>query len=90
MVTLIMSHFTGVHLRFSALAATASAADLLHGDPAGSRPRLAGAWPGCGFKAFEAERLLAMPRVFPYDAFALWMHHAHGRIALSQEVRHAR
>ena len=36
---------------------------------------------GADFAAFELERLLAMPRVVPYDAFALWMHHARGRIA---------
>jgi 8-oxo-dGTP pyrophosphatase MutT (NUDIX family) len=36
---------------------------------------------GADFAAFAAERLLAMPRVVPYDAFALWMHHARGRIA---------
>jgi len=36
---------------------------------------------GAGLAAFEPERLLAMPRVVPYDAFALWMHHARGRIA---------
>jgi len=40
--------------------------------------------------AFWTERLLAMPRVVPYDAFALWMHHARGRIASpQQEARHA-
>ena len=36
---------------------------------------------GADFAAFEAERLLALPRVVPYDAFALWMYHARGRIA---------
>jgi 8-oxo-dGTP pyrophosphatase MutT (NUDIX family) len=36
---------------------------------------------GADLAAFEPERLLAMPRVVPYDAFALWMHHARGRIA---------
>jgi len=36
---------------------------------------------GADFAAFEAQSLLAMPRVVPYDAFALWMHHARGRIA---------
>ena len=36
---------------------------------------------GAGLAAFEAEKLLAMPRVVPYVAFALWMHHARGRIA---------
>jgi 8-oxo-dGTP pyrophosphatase MutT (NUDIX family) len=36
---------------------------------------------GADFAAFEAESLLAMPRVVPYDAFALWMHHARGRIS---------
>jgi 8-oxo-dGTP pyrophosphatase MutT (NUDIX family) len=36
---------------------------------------------GADFAPFEAERLLAMPRVVPYDAFALWLHHARGRIA---------
>jgi hypothetical protein len=41
---------------------------------------------GADLGAFEAERLLAMPRVVPYDAFALWMHHARGRIASSQRV----
>jgi len=45
---------------------------------------------GAGVAAFEAERLLAMPRVVPYDAFALWMHHARGRIAPPyREARHA-
>jgi len=45
---------------------------------------------GADVAAFEAERLLAMPRVVPYDAFALWMHHARGRIASpQQEARHA-
>jgi 8-oxo-dGTP pyrophosphatase MutT (NUDIX family) len=45
---------------------------------------------GAGLAAFEAERLLAMPRVVPYDAFALWMHHARGRIAPPyREARHA-
>jgi 8-oxo-dGTP pyrophosphatase MutT (NUDIX family) len=38
---------------------------------------------GADFAAFEPERLLAMPRVVPYDAFALWMHHARGRLASS-------
>jgi len=38
---------------------------------------------GADLAAFDAERLLAMPRVVPYDAFALWMHHARGRIASS-------
>jgi 8-oxo-dGTP pyrophosphatase MutT (NUDIX family) len=41
---------------------------------------------GADFAAFEAERLLAMPRVVPYDAFALWMHHARGRIASSEPM----
>jgi 8-oxo-dGTP pyrophosphatase MutT (NUDIX family) len=36
---------------------------------------------GADLQAFEAQRLLAMPRLVPYDAFALWMHHARGRIA---------
>jgi 8-oxo-dGTP pyrophosphatase MutT (NUDIX family) len=36
---------------------------------------------GADLAAFEAESLLAMPRVVPYDAFAVWMHHARGRIA---------
>jgi 8-oxo-dGTP pyrophosphatase MutT (NUDIX family) len=36
---------------------------------------------GADLAAFEAETLLAMPRVVPYDAFALWMHHARARIA---------
>jgi 8-oxo-dGTP pyrophosphatase MutT (NUDIX family) len=46
---------------------------------------------GADLGAFEAERLLAMPRVVPYDAFALWMHHARGRIASSRPVAgHAR
>src|SRR5262245_15415203 len=36
---------------------------------------------GADLGAFEAETLLALPRVVPYDAFALWMHHARGRIA---------
>ena len=34
---------------------------------------------GAEMGAFEAERLLALPRVVPYDAFALWMHHARRR-----------
>jgi NUDIX domain len=38
---------------------------------------------GADFAAFEPERLLAMPGVVPYDAFALWMHHARGRLASS-------
>jgi 8-oxo-dGTP pyrophosphatase MutT (NUDIX family) len=38
---------------------------------------------GADFAAFEAETLLAMPRVVPYDAFALWMHHARERLASS-------
>jgi 8-oxo-dGTP pyrophosphatase MutT (NUDIX family) len=38
---------------------------------------------GADLAAFEAESLLALPRVVPYDAFALWMHHARGRIAAS-------
>jgi len=38
---------------------------------------------GADLAAFEPERLLAMPRVVPYDAFALWMHHARGRLASS-------
>ena len=41
---------------------------------------------GADFGAFEAERLLALPRVVPYDAFALWMHHARGRIAASDRA----
>lgn len=41
---------------------------------------------GADFGAFEVERLLAMPRVVPYDAFALWMHHARGRIASSERT----
>jgi 8-oxo-dGTP pyrophosphatase MutT (NUDIX family) len=41
---------------------------------------------GAGFAPFEAERLLAMPRVVPYDAFALWLHHARGRIAAGPAV----
>jgi 8-oxo-dGTP pyrophosphatase MutT (NUDIX family) len=36
---------------------------------------------GADFAAFHADRLLAMPRVVPYDAFALWMYHARDRIA---------
>jgi 8-oxo-dGTP pyrophosphatase MutT (NUDIX family) len=36
---------------------------------------------GAELAAFDAETLLAMPRVVPYDAFALWMHHARGRVA---------
>jgi 8-oxo-dGTP pyrophosphatase MutT (NUDIX family) len=36
---------------------------------------------GAELGAFAAETLLAMPRVVPYDAFALWMHHARGRVA---------
>jgi hypothetical protein len=43
---------------------------------------------GADLATFEPERLLAMPRVVPYDAFALWMHHARGRIASTgREVR---
>jgi hypothetical protein len=38
---------------------------------------------GADLGAFEAESLLAMARVVPYDAFALWMHHARGRLASS-------
>jgi 8-oxo-dGTP pyrophosphatase MutT (NUDIX family) len=38
---------------------------------------------GADLGAFEAESLLAMARVVPYDAFALWMHHARGRLAAS-------
>jgi hypothetical protein len=38
---------------------------------------------GADFGAFEAERQLAMARVVPYDAFALWMHHARSRLAAS-------
>jgi 8-oxo-dGTP pyrophosphatase MutT (NUDIX family) len=41
---------------------------------------------GADLGAFEAERLLALPRVVPYDAFALWMHHARGRIASSDQA----
>jgi 8-oxo-dGTP pyrophosphatase MutT (NUDIX family) len=41
---------------------------------------------GADLGAFDAERLLAMPRVVPYDAFALWMHHARGRIASSDRA----
>jgi 8-oxo-dGTP pyrophosphatase MutT (NUDIX family) len=41
---------------------------------------------GADLGAFEAESLLAMQRVVPYDAFALWMHHARGRIASSRHV----
>lgn len=41
---------------------------------------------GADLAAFEAERLLAMTRVVPYDAFALWMHHARWRIASSHQV----
>ncbi|PWT86752.1 MAG: hypothetical protein C5B56_11960 [Proteobacteria bacterium] len=36
---------------------------------------------GAELGAFEAETLLALSRVVPYDAFALWMHHARGRLA---------
>jgi 8-oxo-dGTP pyrophosphatase MutT (NUDIX family) len=36
---------------------------------------------GADLAAFDAETLLAMPRVVPYDAFALWMHYARDRIA---------
>ena len=39
---------------------------------------------GADLAAFAAERLLAMPRVVPYDAFALWMHHARRRIASAE------
>jgi 8-oxo-dGTP pyrophosphatase MutT (NUDIX family) len=41
---------------------------------------------GADLAAFQIETLLAMPRVVPYDAFALWMHHARGRIASSQRA----
>jgi 8-oxo-dGTP pyrophosphatase MutT (NUDIX family) len=41
---------------------------------------------GADLAAFEPDTLLAMPRVVPYDAFALWMHHARGRIAASEPV----
>jgi 8-oxo-dGTP pyrophosphatase MutT (NUDIX family) len=41
---------------------------------------------GADLAAFAAESLLAMPRVVPYDAFALWMYHARGRIASSRRV----
>src|SRR6201988_838226 len=30
---------------------------------------------GADLAAFDAEILLALPRVVPYDAFALWIHH---------------
>jgi 8-oxo-dGTP pyrophosphatase MutT (NUDIX family) len=36
---------------------------------------------GADLGAFEADRLLAMAGVVPYDAFALWMHSARERIA---------
>jgi 8-oxo-dGTP pyrophosphatase MutT (NUDIX family) len=36
---------------------------------------------GADLAAFRAETLLAMPRVVPYDAFAVWMHYARDRIA---------
>jgi 8-oxo-dGTP pyrophosphatase MutT (NUDIX family) len=36
---------------------------------------------GAELAAFEADKLLATPCVVPYDAFAVWMHHARGRIA---------
>jgi 8-oxo-dGTP pyrophosphatase MutT (NUDIX family) len=41
---------------------------------------------GADLAAFEAKSLLAMPRLVPYDAFALWMHHARGRIASSNQA----
>jgi 8-oxo-dGTP diphosphatase len=41
---------------------------------------------GADFAAFEAETLLAKLRVVPYDAFALWMYHARGRIASSERM----
>jgi 8-oxo-dGTP pyrophosphatase MutT (NUDIX family) len=36
---------------------------------------------GADFAAFEGDILLAMQSVVPYDAFALWMHHARRRLA---------
>jgi 8-oxo-dGTP pyrophosphatase MutT (NUDIX family) len=45
---------------------------------------------GAGFDAFEARSLLAMERVVPYDAFALWMHHARGRFAPFEGDRRAK
>ena len=62
------------------------AADLLCRDPAASGPGGLVLGEGADLAAFEAERLLAMPRVVPYDAFALWMHHARWRIASSHQV----
>jgi 8-oxo-dGTP pyrophosphatase MutT (NUDIX family) len=40
---------------------------------------------GADLAAFEAESLLALPRIVPYDAFAVWMHHARGRIAAGDQ-----
>jgi 8-oxo-dGTP pyrophosphatase MutT (NUDIX family) len=34
---------------------------------------------GADFAAFEPERLFALQRVVPYDAFALWMHFSRSR-----------
>jgi 8-oxo-dGTP pyrophosphatase MutT (NUDIX family) len=36
---------------------------------------------GADFAAFDGGTLLSMPSVVPYDAFALWMHHARPRLA---------
>jgi len=41
---------------------------------------------GADFAAFEPDTLLAMQRVVPYDAFALWMHHARARIAAGEPL----
>lgn len=35
---------------------------------------------GVAVRAFTAEEILARPHVTPYDAFALWLHHARGRL----------
>jgi 8-oxo-dGTP pyrophosphatase MutT (NUDIX family) len=35
---------------------------------------------GAGMKAFAPEDVLALPRVVPYDAFALWLHMIRGRL----------
>lgn len=36
---------------------------------------------GADIGDFQGDILLAMPGVVPYDAFALWMHYARGRLA---------
>jgi len=40
---------------------------------------------GADLAAFKADTLLAMPRIVPYDAFAIWMHHASARIAAGDQ-----